>query len=101
MNDKLFLELVESMRQAGKTHRAMRRHHKARSIASARRLAERWSQPIDRWPNETARTAWVERTARLLANTRHQCSATIHGCGHKRAFLGRTIQELRADERDD
>lgn len=101
MNDQLFLELVESIRQAGKMHRGMRRHHKARSIASARRLAERWSQPIDRWPNETARTAWVERTARLLANTRHQCSATIHGCGHKRAFLGRTIQELRADERDD
>jgi hypothetical protein len=101
MNDTLFLELVESIRQAGKIHRAMRRHHKARSIAAARRLAERWSRPIDRWPNERVRKAWVERTARLLADTPHQCSSTIHGCGHKRQLLGRTIQERRADERDD
>ena len=101
MSDTLSPELVESIRQAGKIHRAMRRHHKARSIAAARRLAERWSCPIDRWANETARKAWAERTARLLADTPHQCSSTIHGCGHKRAFLGRTIQERRADERDD
>lgn len=101
MNDTLFLELVESIRQAGKMHRAMRRHHKTRSIAAARRLAERWSRPTDRWPSERARKAWVERTARLLADTPHQCSSTIHGCGHKRDLLGRTIQERRADERDD
>lgn len=101
MNDTPFMELVESIREAGKIHRAMRRHHKTRSIASARRLAERWSRPIDRWPNEKVRKAWVERTARLLADTPHQCSSTIHGCGHKRELLGRTIQERRADERDD
>jgi hypothetical protein len=93
MKETLFMELVESIRQAGKVRRAMRRHHKTRSIAAARRLAERWSRPIDRWPNESVRTAWVERTARLLA--------TIHGCGHKRELLGRTIQERRADERND
>jgi hypothetical protein len=101
MKETLFMELVESIRQAGKVRRAMRRHHKTRIIAAARRLAERWSRPIDRWPNESARTAWVERTARLLADTRHQCSATIHACGHKRELLGRTLQERRADERDD
>jgi hypothetical protein len=101
MNEQPFLELVASIRHAGKIHRATRRHHKKRSIAAARRLAERWSRPIDRWPNESARKAWVERTARLLADTPHQCSSTIHGCGHKREFLGRTIQERRADEWDD
>lgn len=101
MKETLFLEHVESIHQAGKIHRAMRRHHKARSIAAARRLAERWSRPLDRWPSEGVRKAWVERTARLLADTPHQCSSTIHGCGHRREFLGKTIQERRADERDD
>lgn len=101
MNETFFPDLIESIRQAGKMRRAMRRHHKTRSIASARRLAERRSRPHDRWPNETDRVAWIERTARLLADTPHQCSSTIHGCGHTRELLGRTIQERRADERDD